>query len=483
MADYWTIENILFLEVNIISLLILGFTMAINIHLYKIRPKETWSRLLIVGVFYSLLDFMWLVLQRVNASPVLIGVDVTLLLSSQCTLSALMLAHVLESTKVKGDLDRFYFADGAVFPTIVLILGVISIFRPILFTVDESGVNMRASALFLLVTINLAHILAALVVAVFQMILHRDDRQNVFMCRTFIIYIGMTLVLAAAAELFLPSEYVCLQIVFALPTLYYTIHTSTRKALDAKARQTAMETDMKLATAIQMDALNRGVPAFPDHPDIDLRASIRPARAVGGDFYDYFQIDDRRVCMLVADVSGKGMPAALFMMKAKTMIRDYAALTDSTAEVFERVNRLLCESNGSTMFVTAWIGILDTGTNVLQFTNAGHNYPYFAHAGKPFAPLTEAHGMVLAAIDIARYPTFEMRLQPGDSLFLYTDGVVEAHNQRSELYGDERLRALLDSLESRSAADVLPRVFDSVNAFADQAEQFDDITLMMLNLN
>ena len=258
------------------------------------------------------------------------------------------------------------------------------------------------------------------------------------------------------------------------------------RALEAKHREEAerekIENEQKLASRIQSDALPDVAPEFPDHPNVNLRASMNTAKNVGGDFYDYFPIDDNRICFLIADVSGKGTPAALFMMTAKTMIKDYALTRDNTSEIFTKVNARLCENNEAEMFATAWIGILDTRTMTLQFTNAGHNYPMIQRKGQPCEEIQKVHGLVLAGIEFTRYKQSELQLEPGDRLLLFTDGVVEAHDQKNDLYGNERLQKVLDDTRDLPGEQVLKRILDDVSEFATGVPQFDDITMVILTI-
>ena len=251
---------------------------------------------------------------------------------------------------------------------------------------------------------------------------------------------------------------------------------------DKSSKLAATETELNMATRIQLGALPPFAPEFPDHPNVNLRAGMNTAKEVGGDFYDYFPIDDHRVCFLIADVSGKGTPAALFMMTAKTMIKDYALTQDSTSDIFTSVNARLCENNDEGMFATAWIGILDTQTMTLQYTNAGHNYPVLMRKGQPCEDMRKVHGLFLGGMEFTQYRHNELQLESGDRLLLYTDGVVEAHDKNDELYGEDRLKSMVDGTRDLPGEQVLERVFNDVSVFATGVPQFDDITMVVLTI-
>jgi serine phosphatase RsbU (regulator of sigma subunit) len=245
----------------------------------------------------------------------------------------------------------------------------------------------------------------------------------------------------------------------------------------------AVETDLRIASKIQADALPPAAPEFADHPELCIRGCMNTAKEVGGDFYDYFPIDDDRICFLIADVSGKGTPAALFMMTAKTVIKDYALTRDSTAEIFTAVNKRLCENNAEGMFATAWIGILDTRTMMLQYTNAGHNYPILKRKGRPCELMKTSHGLFLAGLDFTSYSQSSIRLEPGDRLLLYTDGATEAHDSSNKLYGTERLERMLENCGDLPDEQLLDSILEDLYAFAEGVPQFDDITMVVITLN
>jgi serine phosphatase RsbU (regulator of sigma subunit) len=280
----------------------------------------------------------------------------------------------------------------------------------------------------------------------------------------------------------LTENYLSMSVVLSVPLVLMTTDLNTFSLIKEEKKNAAVGADLETAQKIQMDALPVNNPAYPDHLNVSLSAFIKTAKEVGGDFYDYFSPDEDHVCFLIADVSGKGIPAALFMMTVKTMIKDYAMTLCDTAEIFTHVNRLICEGNKSGMFATAWIGIIDTKTMTLTYTNAGHNYPLFSHEGGTFEIIKKKHGLFLAGMDDTIYRSDEISLSPGDRLFLYTDGLTEAHNGSGELYGLDRLTASLSGLGKDLTRNDLEKIVSDIDDFAGEEPQFDDMTMVMVEI-
>ncbi|MBQ3105280.1 MAG: SpoIIE family protein phosphatase [Lachnospiraceae bacterium] len=238
--------------------------------------------------------------------------------------------------------------------------------------------------------------------------------------------------------------------------------------------------ELNVAKQIQADMLPSIFPAFPERAEFDIFATMTPAREVGGDFYDFFMVDRDHLAVVIADVSGKGVPAALFMVIAKTLLKNHAQKGEEPSRVFEQTNDQLCENNKENMFVTAWMGILEISTGKLSYVNAGHNPPVIKGADGVFRYLEGAPDFVLAGMEGLPYQQSELMLHRGDSLYLYTDGVTEANNMQDELYGEERLEEVLNLHAQASPEEILKAVKESIDTFVGEAEQFDDITMLCL---
>ncbi|MEG0839022.1 MAG: SpoIIE family protein phosphatase [Hydrogenoanaerobacterium sp.] len=240
--------------------------------------------------------------------------------------------------------------------------------------------------------------------------------------------------------------------------------------------------ELDVAKHIQASMLPSIFPAFPERPELDIYATMTPAREVGGDFYDFFLIDDDHLGMVMADVSGKGVPAALFMVIAKTLIKNVSQTGLSPKAVLEKVNKQLCVGNEVDMFVTVWLGILEISTGKMLCANAGHEYPVIKRANEDYELLKDKHGFVLAGLEHSRYTEYELQMHQGDRIFLYTDGVPEATNTDNELYGTDRMIYTLNLHKECACEELLAAIQQDVNDFAGQAPQFDDITMLCLTL-
>ncbi len=331
--------------------------------------------------------------------------------------------------------------------------------------------------------------------------------------RTFIILIVIIVLLAIAFTLLLakrivkPIEHMTAQIngmsengsVFKMKNIYRTddeieILAESFSSLSEKAKdyidqittitaeKERINTELALAKSIQADMLPHIYPAFPDRPEFDVYASMTPAKEIGGDFYDFFLIDDDHLGVVIADVSGKGIPAALFMMVSKILIKNNAMSGKSPAQVLQSVNEQICSNNKEEMFVTVWFGILTISTGKVIAANAGHEYPVIKKENGSFDMLKDPHGFVIGGMPGMKYKEYEISLKHGDTIFVYTDGAPEAANADLELFGMERVMNSLNRDPDADPETILTNMKDDIDAFAGDAPQFDDLTMLALKL-
>ena len=247
---------------------------------------------------------------------------------------------------------------------------------------------------------------------------------------------------------------------------------------EVTAKEERIAGELSAATTIQASMLPRNFDEFNRRKEFDLFATMDPAKEVGGDFYDFFLVDDDHIALVMADVSGKGVPAALFMAIARTLIKNRAQMGDTPAQILKNVNEQLCEGNEAELLVTVWLAVIDLKTGKGMAANAGHEHPALRRAGGEYELVVYRHSLAVAAMEGVRFREHDFELHPGDSLFVYTDGVPEATDTRNELFGDERMLAALNRVPDASPRELLKTVRADIDAFVGDAAQFDDITML-----
>ena len=248
---------------------------------------------------------------------------------------------------------------------------------------------------------------------------------------------------------------------------------------NATSERERIVTELNIASVIQENSIPNKFPAFPDRLDFDIFANMEPAKEIGGDFYNFYLVDEDNLAIVIADVSGKGIPAALFMMVTNILLNEKMLSGQSVKDTLTTLNDRICKRNIANMFVTVWLGKLNLKTGVLTFANAGHNDAIICRHGKKFEIKKTPHDLVIAAMEDVQYSEHQIKLQKGDKLFLYTDGVVEATNANNELFTEARMREALSKLRSKSPSDILKGMKHSIDSFVGDAPQFDDITMML----
>ncbi|MGX8681523.1 MAG: PP2C family protein-serine/threonine phosphatase, partial [Spirochaetales bacterium] len=249
------------------------------------------------------------------------------------------------------------------------------------------------------------------------------------------------------------------------------------------AEKEKINASLDIAATIQQDALPKVFPAFPDRKEFDIYASMDPAKQIGGDFYNYLLVDEDHLALIIADVSDKGIPAALFMETANTLMCDNIMMGGSPAEIVTRVNERICERNSANMFVTLWLGILEISTGKIVCVNAGHEDPVIYRNGKEFEIVKEKHGLFVGGFEGTKYKAHTNQLHKGDILFLYTDGLPEASNSKNKMFGFERMTETLNKFKNESAQGIVDGVRKAVGAFVGDAPQFDDLTTLCIRYN
>jgi sigma-B regulation protein RsbU (phosphoserine phosphatase) len=253
-----------------------------------------------------------------------------------------------------------------------------------------------------------------------------------------------------------------------------------KQALQTRDQLVALQRELSIANQIQQSILPRTFPPFPERKEFEIYAQMIPARDVGGDFYDFFLVDRERLGFVIADVSGKGVPASIFMAMSRTMLKATALTGAPTDECLRRVNQMLCSESDSGMFVTVCYGILDTRTGEMEYCTGGHHPPYLLSGTEEVTRLELTPGMVLGLMDDAEFQSRTVTLQPGDRIFLYTDGVTEAMDSHEDFFSDPRLKELLQRINGSSLEAITQSVVAEVKNFSIGVPQTDDITVLTL---
>lgn len=345
-----------------------------------------------------------------------------------------------------------------------------NIVYPIYFAVDAQGVYTRGEYYL----VSQIYLVLCIISVIIALIASKAPRRQKLIASSFV-SIPLLSYLLTANVFGISVNYSCCMVAIVL--IYGVLFADRSNSIAMTER------DLSLATRIQADMLPNVFPAFPERKEFDIYASMNPAKEVGGDFYDFFFLDEDHLGIVMADVSGKGVPAALFMMISMTLIKNNALSGKNPARVLEDTNNQICANNKEEMFVTAWFGILDIKTGNLVAANAGHEFPMMKAPHGNYEIYKDKHGLVIGGMEGIKYKEYEMHLDSGSVLFLYTDGVPEATNAQKELFGLERTVEVLNEDPERQPEDVLKAVTNRVSEFVGKAPQFDDLTMLCIRYN
>ena len=479
-------QDRLYLELLFVGAILLIILLVNNILLYKQKITDYISRMTIAGIVMCAFEIAWTMVEKhpeLNTLAYIAGCGYCI---SFVVFAALLNRYLVG--KLGIEINKIGLIIGYIIPvTAFAILCISTPWTHLVFKMTETG-RVQEMVLFGTLYIGLLYfyVFSPIILTIYFLTIGRKKKpENAEILGSFFVFCIMIPILYWLQQLILGeklSNYENLSLPVSIALVYLVTNVSTKTVLKSRAKVEAIETDLRIAAKIQTDALPPTTPEFDKYLNIDMKCSLNTAKEVGGDFYDYFFIDENRMCFLIADVSGKGTPAALFMMTAKTIIKDYALFKESTSEILNEANVRLCENNKESMFATVWIGILDIRTMTLQYTNAGHNYPILQRKGKDCEELETVHGLMLAAFENTQYDQSEIHLEKGDRLLLYTDGATEAHNKDNELYGVEKVEKMLEDTRDCSGEETLNKMVDDINSFAKGVSQFDDITMVIISI-
>lgn len=358
-------------------------------------------------------------------------------------------------------------------------LQIIGLFTDMIFFIDQYNIYHRAPGYLLS---NICPLLMLIIDIVLLIICRKNIERHV--SRAFWIYMIAPIIAIIIQGFFYDIQFIIFATVGAAVYMFSVIIKDQNSKYEMQQMESSrMETELTMASSIQTDMLPNIYPAFPERPEFDIYAKMDPAKEVGGDFYDFFLVDDDHLCIIVADVSGKGVPAALFMMASMIILSNNAKMGKTPAQILTDTNDSICSNNREDMFVTVWLGILEISTGKLTASNAGHDFPAIKSPEGLFEYRKDKHGFVIGGMEGMRYPEFEIQMDPGSKLFLYTDGVPEATDSNNEMFGAERTLEALNGNPNADPETILINVRRSVDDFVQEAEQFDDLTMLCMKYN
>ncbi|WP_051656632.1 PP2C family protein-serine/threonine phosphatase [Butyrivibrio sp. AE3004] len=355
-----------------------------------------------------------------------------------------------------------------------ILLSVSNVFTKFYFYVDQEGFYHRTDYYL----ISLIYVSFSIICTLTVIVLERKKLQSYQIVTLFMYVLGPTIVSIITVRIY------GLSIINGVIMLFLLLMYCILNVVQGREKAIA-DRDLALASGIQEHILPRLFPPFPERIEFDLYASMTPAKEVGGDFYDFFMIDQDHLAIVIADVSGKGVPAALFMMVARAIIKNQTLYSRkmNPSTILSKVNNQLCEGNDLELFVTAWLGILTVSEGRLRYANAGHEYPCLKKNNGSFEIVKEKHSPPLAAMEGLVFRGGEIYLDKGDTLYIYTDGVTEATNSKNDLFGTDRMLSALNENMEASPAELDKKVRERIYQFVKDAPQFDDITMLCLKFN
>lgn len=467
VLDYFNVNYGFSIGAEIVSMMIAIVIVAPILPAYKRQGIHVYKFviLLTMGSFLCFLNIVQMCLDEANM-PELMLVQSVIVCAVDVTFTFfywLYMSHTLKSSKkVTAVLDIIATALWAIF----FILSFVNFFYPLYFYINDLG--RYAYADLNTWWISYIYLVLVFLFAVVSLFISKEKIRNKIVV---VVFLGVPIfgIVAAWGEDGLSVIYPGMMI--SLVLVYSLLSYDNEKHLYAKSKE------LNLATNIQMDALPNKWPAFPDHIDFDIYALMHPAKEVGGDFYDFFLIDNDHLGVVIADVSDKGVPSALFMMQSKIIIQNYAMMGLSPKDVLTRANKQLCANHQQKLFVTVWFAILDLKTGLLTAANGGHEYPIIKKPDGKFEIYKDKHDLVVGMVDGVLYHEYQLQLEKGTKIYVYTDGVPECNGNDGQYKLDRAVEALR-KYEDKVPEEICKSMLDELKAYMGDKDQFDDITMV-----
>ncbi len=423
--------------------------------------------MLAIGVFVQFCDTLQMTIDGIPELATLNKVVCIFVFMSEIAFTLFFWIYITYLLKLKQKSMNVLSAVASCLFLVFSLLPFVNFFYPLYFTIDSSGVYHRNPQTWWICRIYIVLIVIFVIVALF--VSKEKKRPKIIV----IIFMGLPLIAVGSGGFQYGVSILYSSMTVSLVLMYSLLFSDNERHLYSKNKE------LGLATSIQKHMLPSIFPAFPERQEFDIHASMTPAKEVGGDFYDFFLIDDTHLGLVIADVSDKGVPAALFMMASKIMVQNFALLGFSPKEVISRVNRQICMNNQDMMFVTIWLGVLDLETGDLVATNAGHEKPIIKKPDGHFEILNDKHNLVVGSFDNSPYSEYHLHLEKGSKLFVYTDGIPECMNDQGQ-FGMERTLETLRKYEDLPAREITENVLKDLTSFRGSHDQFDDITMLCI---
>ena len=423
--------------------------------------------LLTVGCFVCYLDTIQMVVDGIPELATFNRVLCVLVFASETSFTFFFWIYITYVLKVQHGAMNVMSTIASSLLIVFYLIPFANFFAPVYFTIDDAGIYHRVTETWWICRIYIVLIVIFVIISLF---LSKEKKRTKVIV---IIFMGLPLVAVGSGGYQYGVSVLYSAMMVSLVLIYALLFSDNEKHLYSTNKE------LGLATNIQKHMLPSIFPAFPERKEFDIYALMNPAKEVGGDFYDFFLIDETHLGLVIADVSDKGVPAALFMMASKIMVQNYAMMGYSPKEVLSRANRQICANNQEDMFVTVWLGILDLTTGIITASNGGHEKPIVKHPNGHFEILNDKHNLVVGYFADSPYTEYEIKLEKGSKLFIYTDGIPECRNNNGQFGMDRALETLI-KYEDLSPEEICKNVLNDAMTFIGTADQFDDITMLCL---